>query len=314
MIREKDYYSNYVFHDFGYQYNIYFVNRLVGISIMLNPTKNLILYPLNYPIEQNDKYWYFESPCVNVNSVKHLELIQRYHVYAETVLPITTNETIRMNLKIHKKLGRDNKFVTQYTIQYHDNINNTIIRADNDHPYQHIDLKLHNNNQEKRVFDTDPSDYEAAINTVLRYAEIYNNCFIGVDYWLFNIASFNKELLHVFFSSSKGSLGTQTSFTDIARLVSVDILTAEGEVSYDFNRLARVITPKFIECMQFEGKHKRPIKISKNLIQAGEKTDLLPFPIITDSVTPVINKVLDNSGNELPGHKVNFRGKTSFRK
>jgi hypothetical protein len=274
----------------------------------------MILYPLNYPIEQNDKYWYFESPYVNVNNTKCLELIQEYHVYVETAIPITANEIIRMNLKVRKKLGRDNKLVTQYTIQYHDSSNNTIIRADNDHPYQHIDLKLPNNNQEKRVFDTDPSDYEAAINTVLRYAEIYNNRSIGVDYWLFNVASFNKDLLHVFFTSCKASLGTLTSFTDIARLVSVDMLTAKGEVSYDYDGLARVITPKFIESMQFEGKHKRPIKISKNRIQAREKTDLLPFPIIIDSVTPVINKVLDNSGNELPGYKVNLKGKTSFRK
>ena len=81
---------------------------------MSNPIKNLIPYPLNYPIAQNDKYWYFESPYVNIGNLKHLELIQKYHVYAETVIPIINNEIIRMNLKIHKKLDKTNNFVTQY--------------------------------------------------------------------------------------------------------------------------------------------------------------------------------------------------------
>jgi hypothetical protein len=281
---------------------------------MSNVIKNLILYPLKYPLEQNDKYWYFESPYVNVNSVIDLELIQKYHVYAETVIPITTNQIIRMTLRIHKKLDKTNRFVTQYTIQYEDNSNKMVIRADNYHAYEHIDLKLPNMNQEKRVFDTDPSDYEAAINTVLRYAEFYSNRFIGVDYWLFNLVSFNKELIHVFFNSSKVYLDTHTAFTDIARLVSVDILTAENETNYDFGGLAQVIIPKFIECKQFEEKHRRPIKISKNLIQRGKQTNLLPFPIVVDSMTPVANKVLDNSGKELPGYTVNIKGKTSFRK
>jgi hypothetical protein len=56
---------------------------------MSNVIKNLILYPLNYPIEQNNKY--FESPYVNLDNLKDLELIQKCHVYAETVIP-TTNE------------------------------------------------------------------------------------------------------------------------------------------------------------------------------------------------------------------------------
>jgi hypothetical protein len=55
------------------------------------------------------------------------------------------------------------------------------------------------------VFDTDPSDYEAAINTVLRYAEFYNNRVIGVDYWSFNLITFNKELIHVFSIQVKDS-------------------------------------------------------------------------------------------------------------
>jgi hypothetical protein len=281
---------------------------------MYNVIKNLILYPLKYPLEQNDRYWYFESPYVNVGSAKVLELIQKYHIYAETVIPITTNEIIRMNLKIHKKLDNTNRYVTQYTIQYEDNSNKMIIRADNYHAYEHIDLKLPKKNQEKRVFDTDPSDYEAAINTVLRYAEFYNNRFIGVDYWLLNLVSFNKELIHVFFNSSKVYLDTHTAFTDIARLVSVDILTAGSETNYDFGGLAQAITPKFIECKQFEVKHRRPIKISKNLIQRGKQTNMLPFPIIVDSMTIVVNKVLDNSGNELPGCTAYMKGKTSFRK
>jgi hypothetical protein len=77
-------------------------------------------------------------------------------------------------------------------------------------------------------------DYEASINSVLRYAEFYNNPMIGVDYWLFNLVSFNKELIHSFFDTAKRSLKPHTSLTDIARLISVDILSAKQETQYDY--------------------------------------------------------------------------------
>ncbi|MGC1931818.1 MAG: hypothetical protein WA667_22850 [Candidatus Nitrosopolaris sp.] len=95
---------------------------------------------------------------------------------------------------MYKKLGRNNSPITEYTIQYEDRSNNPIIRADNYHSYPHIDLQLPHGNKEKRLFDTDPSDYEASINAVLRYAEFYNTSTIGIDYWLFNLTTFKRDI------------------------------------------------------------------------------------------------------------------------
>jgi len=69
-------------------------------------------------------------------------------------LPITTNEIIRINLKVYESLDRNNSVITQYTTQYEDRINNTIIRAYRSYP--HIDLQLQlqlqHGNKEKRIF------------------------------------------------------------------------------------------------------------------------------------------------------------------
>lgn len=98
-----------------------------------------------------------------------------------------TDLIIRTNLRVYKKLDKNNNTVTKYTIQYEDKSNNAIVRADNDHSYPHIDLILPHKSREKKIFDTDPSDYEASINTVLRYAEFYDSHTVGIDYWLLNL-------------------------------------------------------------------------------------------------------------------------------
>ena len=83
-------------------------------------------------------------------------------------MPITTNEIIRINLKVYESLDRNNSVITKYTTQYEDRINNTIIRAYRSYP--HIDLQLQlqlqHGNKEKK-YSIDPSDYEASIDTVL---------------------------------------------------------------------------------------------------------------------------------------------------
>jgi hypothetical protein len=276
--------------------------------------KTNLLYPLSYPITSNTNFYYFELPSSNTTGSNLSELIQKYDIYIDTEIPITNTERILMDLKLYKKLGSNNKLNLQYKVLYQDQNNKTIIRADNNHPYQHIDLELPNRNKEKKVFDTDPSDYEASINSVLRYAEFYNNPMIGVNYWLFNLVSFKKELIHSFFNTANTSLKPYTAFTDIARLISVDIFSANQETYYDFNSLSNLIVRKFIHCKIFEEQNRRPLKISKNLIQTGIKTNLLPFPIFADSKTPVTRKVFDRNGNELPDIQVNLKGKTSFMK
>jgi hypothetical protein len=280
--------------------------------------KTKVLYSQSYPIDENSNYWYFESPSpANYNS-EALKLIKEYYVFTEIELPISTNEIIRTNLKVYKKLGKNNSPITEYTIQYEDRSNNTIIRADNYHLYPHIDLQLPPENKEKKLFDTDPSDYEASINAVLRYAEFYNSRTVGIDYWLFNLTTFKRELIHSFFNSARRSFDTSTAYTDVARLVCVDMLTAKAEINYTNEKLASSIVNKFLRCKIYEEKHNRPLKISKNLIQTEVDVNLLPFPIfITTSITapPFILKIFDTDGNELPTSGSFFPlGKTTFPK
>ena len=219
-----------------------------------------------------------------------------------------------MNLKLHRKPGSNNQVNLQYRVIYHDKSNNTVIRADNNHPYPHLDLELPNRKQEKRVFDTPPSDYEASINSVLRYAEYYNSSMIGVDYWLFNMMGAKKELrkfIHSSFKNAKMFLNPQTSFTDIARLISVDVYRA-NKTYYSVDDLSSLIVRKLNYCKQYEQQNRRPIKISKNLIQDGIDDNLFPFPLIADSTTPVTRKVIDKNGKELSDTCVKLIGKTSF--
>ena len=68
-----------------------------------------------------------------------------------------------------------------YTIQYENKSNSTIIKAGNNHPYPRIDLQLANGHK-KRIFENDASEYEARINTVLRYTEFYDTSHIGIVY------------------------------------------------------------------------------------------------------------------------------------
>lgn len=81
-------------------------------------------------------------------------------------MPITTNEIIRINLKVYESLDRNNSVITQYTTQYEDRINNTIIRAYRSYPHIDLQLQLQHGNKEKK-YSIDPSDYEASIDTVL---------------------------------------------------------------------------------------------------------------------------------------------------
>lgn len=171
-----------------------------------------VLYPSSYPICDHSNYWYVESPLSADYNFDALKLIKENYVFVDIELPLTANEIIRTNLKVLKKLNRNNSPITSYTIQYEDRSNKTIIRADNNHPYPHIDLQLPDGNKEKRVFDTDPSDYEASVNTVLRYAEFYNSHTIGIDYWLFNVTAFKRELIHSFFNTTRGYFKSSTAY------------------------------------------------------------------------------------------------------
>jgi hypothetical protein len=276
--------------------------------------KTRILYPLSHHKGGNTKFWYLETPSSSNYNCEALGLIRKYNIFIDVELPISTNEIIRTNLRVHKKLDVNNSPITKYTIQYEDTNNNCTIRADNGHTFPHIDLQLPNKQKEKRIFDTDPEDYEASINSVLRYAEFYNNQYSGVDYWLFNITAFKADLIHSFFNTTRGHINVSTAFTDIARLAAVEIQTATEEINYGDERLARNIVNKFIRCKEYEEMYKRPLKIAKNLIQSDVDTILFPFPIFFTNEVQFVSKIYDNTGNEIPAAGSFFPlGKTTFR-
>src|SRR5215216_693550 len=269
-----------------------------------------VIYPLSYTLEDNTKYWYFSSPSAKFNQSAVSSLIQKYHVYVETKIQLSSSERIIMDLKVHKKTGKHLQPI-QYRIVYIDELDSTVIRADGDHSYPHIDIELPNKEKVTNVFDTYPYDYETGINTVLRYVEFYKNWKAGIDYWLFNLLEFRRELLYSYFKSNKKFLQPLSSFTDIARLVSIDHTVRQGELFFSDEDIARLITRNFLRCKIHEEKYNRPLKVSRNLIPQENNTIILPFPIIAVSKIPSITKVYDIQGKKLPNVKVDIIGKTT---
>jgi hypothetical protein len=148
---------------------------------------------------------------------------------------------------------------------------------------------------------------------VLRYAERHGNPMVGVDYWLNNLTSFRKELIYISFKSAQSILDINTAFTDVARLVSLDILTKKGEYIYGFDDFTKHVTSKFVYCWNYERTNHRPLKISKNLIQQDINENLFPFLVIMKSEDgPLKPRVFDVRGNELPSENVKLLGKTSY--
>ena len=269
-----------------------------------------VLFPMRYPLEDNTMYWYFCSPATNFVHSDVYDLIQKYHLWAQTEIQVSSNERILLDLKIHKKTGKHYQPL-QYRIVYADSSDHAVIRADGDHPYPHIDIELSNKEKVTNVFDTYPYDYETGINTVLRYVELYKNRKIGIDYWLFNLLEYKRELLYSYFESNRRFLQPISSFTDIARLVSLDHAVRPGELILSDEDLARLITRNFLQCKIHEEKFNRPLKVSRNLIPQENNTIILPFPIKAVSNIPSIKKVYGVNGKELTDVKVDIVGKTT---
>jgi hypothetical protein len=66
---------------------------------------------------------------------------------------------------------------------------------------------------------------------------------IGIDYWLFNMMGAKKELryhIHSSFKNAKMFTNPQTSFTDIARLISADVFRS-NQTYYSKDDLSSLI-------------------------------------------------------------------------
>src|SRR5918992_1683592 len=102
-----------------------------------------VLFPLSFPLEQNTIYWYFYFPATNFDQLIVPNLIRKYHLCVQTEIQISSNERLILDIKVHKKIGEHYQPV-QYRIVYTDSLDHTVIRADGDHPYPHIDIELPN--------------------------------------------------------------------------------------------------------------------------------------------------------------------------
>ena len=105
------------------------------------------------------------------------DLINEYHIFIDIEIPIKDSGILMLSLKVLKQLDMDSgNPILKYKVMYRNTENNLRIRSDNGHiangqQFPHIDIEHPNTKKTKKIFDTDPSDYEASINTVLRYAE-----------------------------------------------------------------------------------------------------------------------------------------------
>ena len=155
----------------------------------MNIVKNIILYPIDYNNGLN--YWYLEAPYNPDNCLDVKECLNKYRTYIDLELPINNDEIIYSKIRIPIK---DNKI--KYTFQYFNSLTNIRIRTDiGKHSFPHIDIET-KDKKLKNLYDTDPSDYEASINTILRYAERLSNKFIGFHYWLYSFMNYNDKLIY----------------------------------------------------------------------------------------------------------------------
>jgi hypothetical protein len=107
---------------------------------------------------------------------------------------------------------------------------------------------------------------------------------------------------------------SSTASTDVARLVAVEMPTAKEEVNYDAEKLASIITNKFLKCKVYEEQQHRPQKISKNLIQAEVNVSLLPFPLILSNCIPTKLAFFDSGGHEVPSDgRFRILGKITYQ-
>lgn len=272
-----------------------------------------LLYPLNQPLDVNDSKFLYLTALKSANKKQIQDLIGKFHVYIDTEIPIYRNAKLTMSLQVLRLLDKNTgNPIMKYKVMYSEIGNDLRIRADNGHPFPHIDLELPNKTSEKVVFDTDPTDYEASVNVVLRYAERHSNPLVGVDYWLNNLASFRMNEIYFLFRTHQRSLNTITAFTDVARLVSVEILTRKDPYVYNFHDYNQLIGSNFVRCWNYERINHRPLKLSKSLIPHEVNQNLFPFPIIMHSEDlPLKPRVFDIRGNELPSENVRLLGKTT---
>lgn len=255
---------------------------------------NIVLFPID---NNGVHYWYLESPYNANYNVDIKKYLKKYSSYIDLELPISKHEKIYSKLKVPIN---DNKI--RYTIQYFNSLKDIKIRTDLGlHSYPHIDIETKDQTQ-KNVYDTDPYDYEACINTVLRYAERISNKFVGIHYWLYPLMNYNAKLIHSYINSIEKLLELyklNVSLTDISRLISIELYKI-GQKNKRLNNIdiLEILSHQFMKTLEYEQKFKRPLKISKNMLPNDIR--VLPFSMISQD--KCISLIVDSYGNIVDNH------------
>lgn len=138
---------------------------------------------------------------------------------------------------------------------------------------------------------------------------------MGVDYWVLNVAGHKRDLVYSCFDSCQNSMRLKSAQTDIARLVSLELLTAHGGTNYTDGQIEAMITRGFQRCKRYESQNDKPLKIYENWIQEQRNDVIFPFPItaIIDNQSSIWRTCFDENANEVTCDDVQLLGKVSYR-
>lgn len=263
-------------------------------------SKNLKINAL-FSINHSDaKYYYIEtSNAKDTIYVDLNDLIRKYDLWAEAVIPITIKEIIDMKLKILKNGD------IKYTMQYRKPDIKLQIRTDDAHGFPHIDVERNGSPQEKIILNSKPEDYEASINTILRFVEKKINRHIGARYWLLpTLFSDIGNAVIQLFDLYQMEHNIKTTYTDIARFLCLNIIRdTSDDKKLEISDYSRMIDHNFRICKEQEDKN-GDIPIESKSIQHINGIDMLPFPVIIPSTSRNKSMPLDADGNPINTMKI----------
>lgn len=231
-----------------------------------------------FPIDMGEvKYCHIEFP-VSDEELDYKKHCQTYSNYAVAKIPISKDEFVDMKLNVLTNGD------TKYTMQYRNPSLDIRVRTDDAHGFPHIDIEEKGKPQKKFRLKISPNNYEESINTILRFVEENVNHLIGPRYWLMPqiITPIGSHILKLFDVFQQG-YNLKTSFTDLARLTSLDILrkTLSNKI-IDYQEYQDIIHNQFTKCFGEESNNGgKPILASSNKNMEG--ISLLPFPLILPS-------------------------------
>jgi hypothetical protein len=143
--------------------------------------------------------------------------------------------------------------------------------------------------QQKIRLNSEPQDYEASINTILRYVEKNYNHLVGPTYWLLpSVLIGSGKTIILMFDVYQKKYNVENAFTDIARFVSIDVINeiSNGKKQLDIHDFSRIIHLEFRKCKEIEEKNGGiPLEVKATDIRYPNGLSMLPFPLILPSTS-----------------------------